>query len=255
MLFDHGCDAFGLIFILLAVARIVCLDNKETILYVGFVGAHFGFYFSVWCQYYSKGIMILGEINAVDDGIPAVWILSFITFVFGQKIWVHTFAEIWDIELAPNICFAYIILLSSIRNFCFYWFLVQIWSLLNLSKNNFTKDYKGALFDLLHVLFIIISLICIIEYSDLYQRYFYEVYLSLTIMFVRNIIYMQLCVTAEMKYNQFQPSTLLFVIGYPCNFLVIFSVHFYFFKNGSLFNYFYLLITCFYCCRFCILCY
>lgn len=116
MLFDHGCDAFGLIFILLAVARIVCLDNKETILYVGFVGAHFGFYFSVWCQYYSKGIMILGEINAVDDGIPAVWILSFITFVFGQKIWVHTFAEIWDIELAPNICFAYIILLSSIRN-------------------------------------------------------------------------------------------------------------------------------------------
>lgn len=135
-----------------------------------------------------------------------------------------------------------------------YWFLVQIWSLLNLSKNNFTKDYKGALFDLLHVLLIIISLICIIEYSDLYQRYFYEVYLSLTIMFVRNIIYMQLCVTAEMKYNQFQPSTLLFVIGYPCNFLVIFSVHFYFFKNGSLFNYFYLLITCFYCCRFCILC-
>lgn len=33
-------------------------------------------------------------------------------------------------------------------------------------------------------------------------------------MFVRNIIYMQLCVTAEMKYNQFQFSTLLFIIGY-----------------------------------------
>ncbi len=84
MLFDHGCDAFGLIFLALAVARIVCLDNKETILYVGFVGAIFGFYFSVWCQYYSKGIMILGEVNAVDDGIPAVWMLSIFTFVIGQ---------------------------------------------------------------------------------------------------------------------------------------------------------------------------
>lgn len=33
-------------------------------------------------------------------------------------------------------------------------------------------------------------------------------------MFVRNIIYMQLCVTAEMKYNQFQISTILFTLGY-----------------------------------------
>ena len=84
MLFDHGCDAFGLIFLTLAVARIVCLENKETILYVGFVGVIFGFYFSVWCQYYSKGIMILGEINAVDDGIPAVWMMGVITYVIGQ---------------------------------------------------------------------------------------------------------------------------------------------------------------------------
>lgn len=60
MLFDHGCDAFGLLFLALAVARIICLDNRETILYVGFVGVIFGFYFSVWCQYHSKGIMILG---------------------------------------------------------------------------------------------------------------------------------------------------------------------------------------------------
>ena len=84
MLFDHGCDAFGLIFLTLAVARIIWLENKETILYVGFVGVIFGFYFSVWCQYYSKGIMILGEINAVDDGIPAVWMMGVITYVIGQ---------------------------------------------------------------------------------------------------------------------------------------------------------------------------
>lgn len=98
---------------------------------------------------------------------------------------------------------------------------VQIWSLLNHSKDNFTKDYKGALSDLLHVGFIIVSLMCIIEYSTLYQNYFYCIFFSLGIMFVRNIIYMQLCVTAEMKYNQFQPSTVLFIVGYPCNFFVM----------------------------------
>lgn len=219
MLFDHGCDAFGLIFIVLAVARIVNLDNKETILYVGFVGAIFGFYFSVWCQYHSKGIMILGEINAVDDGIPAVWMLGTFTFFIGQKFWTRPFAELWDIDITPSISIAYGVLLSSIRK-AFVKYLVQIWSLLNHSKNNFTKDYKGALFDLLHVLLIIFSLISIIEYSDLYEKYFYAVYFSLTIMFVRNIVYMQLCVTAEMKYNQFQPSTLLFVLGYPCKIFI-----------------------------------
>jgi len=117
MLFDHGCDAFGLIFIILAVGKVVCFDNKETILYVGFVGAIFGFYFSVWCQYHSKGIMILGEINAVDDGIPAVWMLSLFTFFVGQKVWTKPFAEFWDIDITPSICFAYGILLSSICNY------------------------------------------------------------------------------------------------------------------------------------------
>ena len=84
MLFDHGCDAFGLIFLCLSVARIVCIGDERTVLYVGFVGVMFGFYFSVWCQYHSKGIMILGEVNAVDDGIPAVAIIGMFTFFVGQ---------------------------------------------------------------------------------------------------------------------------------------------------------------------------
>lgn len=120
MLFDHGCDAFGLIFLTLSVARIICLSNKETILYVGFVGVIFGFYFSVWCQYHSKGIMILGEINAVDDGIPAVWMLASFTFFFGQDFWTQSLGLFWDIEVTPSICFAYGILFSSICNFQFY---------------------------------------------------------------------------------------------------------------------------------------
>ncbi len=36
---------------------------------------------------------------------------------------------------------------------------------------------------------------------------------------------MQLCVTAEMKYQQFQPSTVLFIVGYPCKYLNKKSVH------------------------------
>jgi len=75
----------------------------------------------------------------------------------------------------------------------------------------------GAVSDLIHVLLIIISLLCIIEYSNLYNSNFYSIFFSLGVMFVRNIIYMQLCVTAEMKYNQYQVSTLLFSVGYPCN--------------------------------------
>jgi hypothetical protein len=92
---------------------------------------------------------------------------------------------------------------------------VQIWSLLNHSKKNFTQDYLGAISDLLHVGLIILTLICIIEFSTLYRSNFYAIFFSLSIMFVRNIIYMQLCVTAEMKYQQFQPSTVLFIVGYP----------------------------------------
>ena len=163
-------------------------------MYVGFVGVIFGFYFSVWCQYYSKGIMILGEVNAVDDGIPTVWMLSLFTFFIGQDFWAQPLGHFWDIELTPGICMAYGILLSSIRKL--YINLVQIWSLLNHSKDNFTKNYMGALSDLLHVLLIVLAFVCIIESSTLHRTHFYSIFFSLSIMFVRNIIYMQLCVTA-----------------------------------------------------------
>jgi hypothetical protein len=53
-------------------------------MFVGFIGVMFGFYFSVWCQYYSKGIMMLGSINAVDDGIPTVWMMGLFTYFMGQ---------------------------------------------------------------------------------------------------------------------------------------------------------------------------
>lgn len=43
-----------------------------------------GFFFSVWAQYHSGGIMILGRVNAVDDGIPVFWTACFVTYIFGQ---------------------------------------------------------------------------------------------------------------------------------------------------------------------------
>lgn len=41
--------------------------------------------------------MILGEINAVDDGIPAVWLMGIFTFVFGQEFWVRPLGHFWEI--------------------------------------------------------------------------------------------------------------------------------------------------------------
>jgi hypothetical protein len=120
MLFDHGCDAFGLVFIILGVVRTICLDDKTTILYVGFIGVLFGFYFSVWCQYHSKGIMILGKINAVDDGIPAVAVIAIFTFFVGQNFWKNVMFQFWDIDVTLAMCLAYGILLSSIRTFVYY---------------------------------------------------------------------------------------------------------------------------------------
>lgn len=64
---------------------------------------------------------------------------------------------------------------------------------------------------------ILATIISIVEFSHMLQHHFYAVFFTLGMMFVRNIIYMQLCVTAEMKYNQFQISTILFTLGYPSN--------------------------------------
>ena len=49
-----------------------------------FFGIIFGFYFSVWAQYHSGGYMILGRVNAVDDGIPMAWLMAIFTYFAGQ---------------------------------------------------------------------------------------------------------------------------------------------------------------------------
>lgn len=87
MIMDHGCDGLGIVFLSLGVSRIMCLDDFELILWVFSVGVSFGFYLTAWCQYYSEGVMILGKFNAVDDGIPIIWVFAFYSAIFGQDVW------------------------------------------------------------------------------------------------------------------------------------------------------------------------
>lgn len=91
MIMDHGCDALGLIFLSIGMSRIICLDDFELILWVFTYGVTFAFYISAWAQYHSQGIMILGKFNAVDDGIPIIWMLALFCSVFGQDFFKTQF--------------------------------------------------------------------------------------------------------------------------------------------------------------------
>jgi phosphatidylglycerophosphate synthase len=84
MIMDHGCDALGLLFLTVGLGRVLRYDNFEMILTIFTIGVSFSFYISAWCQYYSDGIMILGKFNAVDDGIPGVWLCAIVTAFLGQ---------------------------------------------------------------------------------------------------------------------------------------------------------------------------
>ena len=88
---DHGCDALGLVFLTLGMARVIRLDNYDLIMWVFSFGVTFGFYISGWCQYHSGGLMILGKVNAVDDGIPVIWMAAIYSSIFGQDIWLTPF--------------------------------------------------------------------------------------------------------------------------------------------------------------------
>jgi len=81
---DHGCDALGLIFLSLGMGRVLCISDFNLFIWVFSLGVTYTFYISAWIQYYSDGIMILGKINAPDDGIPVVWLTGLISYFIGQ---------------------------------------------------------------------------------------------------------------------------------------------------------------------------
>ena len=88
MILDHGCDALGILFLTLGVGKVIMLPDFELYLSVFSMGVATTFYLSAWCQYHSQGIMVLGKFNAPDDGIPAVWMMAFISSIIGQDIWL-----------------------------------------------------------------------------------------------------------------------------------------------------------------------
>ena len=101
MCMDHGCDALGVSFITLGVASLSLIGDERVILFTVQSFVLGSFWMSVWAQYHSQGVLILGrqhsiigKINAVDDGIPFVSFLGFITFVLGQDFWLTEFCGV-----------------------------------------------------------------------------------------------------------------------------------------------------------------
>lgn len=83
MIMDHGCDALGVICLTAGMARVLCVDNPYLFIWT-FISIISSFYISAWCQYWSNGIMILGTVNGVDDGIPVIWMTALISGIVGQ---------------------------------------------------------------------------------------------------------------------------------------------------------------------------
>ena len=86
MMMDHGCDALTVLTLSAGLARVVCLDNSTLFVWC-LLAIVFSFYITAWCQYYSNGVMVLGKFNGVDEGLPAIWIVSILTGILGQHFW------------------------------------------------------------------------------------------------------------------------------------------------------------------------
>jgi hypothetical protein len=43
--------------------------------------------------------MILGKVNAVDDGIPTIWMLGLFTYFMGQSFWGQTIIKTSTLEI------------------------------------------------------------------------------------------------------------------------------------------------------------
>lgn len=99
---DHGCDALGVSFLALGVGGVLCLgDYSVLILYSALIAVMGSFWLSTWAQYHSKGILLLGKVNVVDDGIPFVAFMGIFTYLVGQDFWLH--------EIFPGFRVSYII--------------------------------------------------------------------------------------------------------------------------------------------------
>ncbi len=85
---------------------------------IGFISVVFSFYMSAWCQYHSNGIMILGKVNGVDDGIPLIWMCAFVSGFLGQAFWKLP-VTILGLNLHVNEIFIYVVIVFSLGIYSF----------------------------------------------------------------------------------------------------------------------------------------
>ena len=99
--------------------------------------------------------------------------------------------------------------------------IVQILSLVKNAGDNFTKDYLHAFSHLIHMIGISLSLYIVTLYTNWVEIYFYPMYFCMTFTMARDISYLQLCVVAEEKYEQFHSTAVVFILGFPSNFTIM----------------------------------
>ena len=168
--------------------------------------------FSFWVI----SLLFLGKINAVDDGIPFVSFLAFITFIFGQDFWFTT--VIGGLKL-QDLLVAFI-WISATRKCGI--ILVQI--VVFIKDENFTKDVGSALKHLFRFPLLASSLLCIFALTDWPERYFFPIYFCTALVVVRDITYMHLCVVTEEKYNQFSFPNLVYAFSFPSILTFLYSL-------------------------------
>ena len=93
---------------------------------------------------------------------------------------------------------------------------VQVYSIIPSSGDNFTKDNKQAGYDLIHLGMIGPALGVITVYSGFAEEYFAQLIIGIGFTMARTVSYTLLCSVTGAKFEQFHPSVLLFGLGYPC---------------------------------------
>jgi len=106
---------------------------------------------------------------------------------------------------------------SRIQYFIIY--SVQIYSIVAQAGHHFTKNVGGAILDLLHLAWLLVAIFFITKSEDLCDRYFPGIVVGLGFTMSRTVSYTLLCSVANMKFQQFQPSVLIYCIVYPGNLL------------------------------------
>jgi hypothetical protein len=92
---------------------------------------------------------------------------------------------------------------------------VQVYSIIAQASHKFTKDVGKAAFDLLHLAIMGVAVYVISVHSKLAKKYIAAILICVGFTMARTISYTLLCTVIGAKFQQFQPSVLLFGLGLP----------------------------------------